>query len=145
MSVIDLSKVLASWEVVRETVKKSKESHDQPQNATCGRWLVWFVFSLIGDRRTKKFSHCFRFRRVKALNGFGAGFIGGFSEVKRVAMYWLTLMCSSTSGDAVVYWGLLSVSMAATGTSGCSSREKEGGEPELMQGSNGRGKKEIQN
>jgi hypothetical protein len=72
----------------------------------------------MGDRRTKKFSHCFRFRRVKALNGFGAGFIGGFREVMRVAMYWLTLMCSSTSGDAgdaVAYWDMLSVSMAATG------------------------------
>jgi hypothetical protein len=115
MSVIVLSKVLASWEVVRETVKKSKASHDQPQNATCGRWLVWFVFSLMGYQRTKKFSHCCRFRRVRALNGFGAGFIGGISEVKRVAMYWLTLMFSSTSGDAVTCWGLPSVSMAATG------------------------------
>jgi len=97
MSVMDLSKVLASWEVVRETVKKSKASHDQPQNAT------------------KKFSHCCRFRRVRALNGFGAGFIGGISDVKRVAMYWLTLKFSSTSGDAVACWGLPSVSMAATG------------------------------
>lgn len=37
MSVTDLSNVFASWEVVRETVKKSKASHDQPANATWRR------------------------------------------------------------------------------------------------------------
>lgn len=34
ISEIDLSNCLASWEVVKETVKKSKASHVQPKKAT---------------------------------------------------------------------------------------------------------------
>lgn len=36
---------------------------------------------------TKKKSHCCRLRRSKALNGLGAGFIGGISVGSRVIAY----------------------------------------------------------
>jgi hypothetical protein len=98
-------------------VKKSKASQDQPKNATCVVQLLvdLFVQPYGEDRHTKKFNHCCLLRRVRALKGFGAGFIGGTSEVKRVAIYWPTLMFSSTSGDVVTCWCLPSVSMTATG------------------------------
>lgn len=62
MSVTDLSNDFASSEVVRETVKKSNESQDQPRNATYRVRLISQVFfscpsALRGDRHTEKLSH----------------------------------------------------------------------------------------
>lgn len=53
------------------------------------------------------------------MNGFGAGFIGGTSDGMRVAMYWPTLISSSTSGEdcACAGWSCVSA-MAAPSTGG---------------------------
>lgn len=69
MSVLDLPKVSARSDTVKETVKKSKASQDQAKKAT------------------RKNSHCCVLSIASSLKGFGALAIGGFRVVIRVAAY----------------------------------------------------------
>ena len=62
-------KSTASWVVVKETVKKSKASHDHAKKAT------------------RKNSHCWVLSIRSSVNGFGALFMGGLRVEILVAIY----------------------------------------------------------
>ena len=69
ISEVVLSNSSPSWEMVKDTVKKSKASQDQAMKAQ------------------RKKSHCCRFSSAKVLNGLGALAIGGFNVGSLVAKY----------------------------------------------------------
>lgn len=66
---VDPKNCTDSWVVVRDTVKKSKASHDHAKKAT------------------RKNSHCWVLSIASSVNGFGALFMGGLRLENRVAIY----------------------------------------------------------
>lgn len=115
-----------SWSTVRDTVKKSKASHDHARKAT------------------RKNSHCWVLSCRRSEKGLGALCMGGLRVGSRVAMYRPILMCSSWSlycvGDgsrSFSFWKAILFAASEAGKEGQLMKHEEQG-TNLKQNRDGR-------